>query len=130
MSDENNPDDWFVLAQNRLQIADDSYSIRGATLGCVELLHEAVERYLKGWLIAHEWPLQRTHNLRVLMEEAEQRDTSFEQFLDFADELTQKFFAQHYPGSDLEDVLTDYDVLREQATALITLIQEGSDDTV
>ena len=122
IADENNPQDWFLLAQNRLQIADDSYSIRGASFGCVELLHEAVERYLKGWLIAHGWALQRTHNLRILMEEAEARDSAFASYLDFADELTQKFFAQHYPGSDLEDVLTDYDLLREQATTLIALV--------
>ena len=125
MADENNPDDWFLLAENRLQIADDSYSIRGATFGCVELLHEAVERYLKGWLIAHGWPLQRTHNLRVLMEESEAYDAAFGQFFDFADALTQKFFAQHYPGSDLEDVLTDYDELREQTILLIDLIRRG-----
>ena len=46
------PDDWFLLARDKLAAADDVFAARGATYTGVELLHEAVERFLKGYLIA------------------------------------------------------------------------------
>jgi HEPN domain-containing protein len=64
----------------------------------VELLQETVERYLKGWLIARGWSLDRTHDLRKLISVAMTIDPAFNRFKSFADELTDDFFAQHYPG--------------------------------
>ncbi|MCX6917228.1 MAG: hypothetical protein NT167_30020, partial [Verrucomicrobia bacterium] len=55
--------DWFLLGRERLEAAD---AVRGACGVCnsaVELLQEAIERYLKGYLVATGWPLQRIHNL-------------------------------------------------------------------
>jgi hypothetical protein len=45
-----------------------------------------------------------------------------EQYALLADTLTQQFWAQHYPGGDLEDVGSDYEVLRQQAGEMIVLI--------
>src|ERR1019366_4440434 len=66
-SSETDPADWFFSAADRLRVADWAWERDGLTLTGVELLQEAVERYLKGWLIARGWSLDRTHDLRKLI---------------------------------------------------------------
>jgi len=119
---EGNPQDWYLLAADRLRVADSARQHEGITYAGIELLQEAVERYLKGYLIGKGWSLERTHDLRKLIEEASQYDGNFQQFVNLAEILTEQFWAQHYPGDDLEDVGSDYDDLRTQAGALIELI--------
>ena len=119
---EGNPHDWFRLAADRLRVADSAREHEGITYSGIELLQEAVECYLKGYLIAQGWRLERTHDLRKLVDEACKHDSTFAKFTDMAQSLTEQFWAQHYPGDDLDDVGTDYDELRQQAGELIALI--------
>jgi HEPN domain-containing protein len=86
------------------------------------LLQESVERYLKGYLIGTGWSLQKLHNLSTLLDFAVQREPRFKQFADLCETLTTQFWAQHYPGGDLTDVGADYDALRQDVEALITMI--------
>jgi len=72
--------------------------------------------------VSRSWRLERTHDLRKLIEEACQFDPAFNKFTDLANSLTEQFWAQHYPGDDLADVGSDYDDLRRQAGDLIQLI--------
>lgn len=48
-TDEKNPQDWLFLARERLQAADALFQSLGITYSGVELLQEAVERYLCCW---------------------------------------------------------------------------------
>ena len=43
--------------------------------------------------------------------------------MDLAEDLTQQFFAQHYPGSDLSDVGANHAELRTRISDLIQLIE-------
>jgi len=67
---ETNPNHWFLLAKERLDAADALYEVRGACYSAVELLQEAVERYLKGFMVAKGWPLRKIHNLSTLLDAA------------------------------------------------------------
>lgn len=96
-TDETNPQDWFLLGRERLQAADAVRAAHGACNSAVELLQEAVERYLKGFLIGSGGPLQRIHNLSALLDAAIQRDARFKSFADLCEGLTVQFWAQHYP---------------------------------
>ena len=120
---EDNPDDWFMLANERLRGTDALFKSEGVTLLGIEALHEAVERFLKGFLVARGHKLQRTHNLSALLDQAILHNTAFKRFADLADGLTDQFWAQHYPGGDLTGVGTDYPLLRSQAEELIALIE-------
>jgi len=119
---ESNPHDWFLLAADRLRVTDSTRQHEGITYAGVELLQGAAERYLKGYLVSKGWRLERTHDLRKLIEEACQFNPTFRKFSGLADSLTEQSWAQHYPGDDLEDVGSDYDVLREQLDHLIAAI--------
>lgn len=122
-SSDKDPADWFYSAADRLKIADLAWANEGLTQSGIELLQEAVERYLKGYLAANGQPLKRTHDLDVLLIESVKFDAKFNQFRGLADELTRDFFAQHYPGGDWTDVGRNYQSLRSQSEALIELVR-------
>ncbi len=122
-TEEDNPQHWFFLAEERLRSADVLYAGAGMTYAVTELLQEALERYLKGFLISKGWVLQRVHDLAFLNDEAKKFDRRFEKFNDFCERLTEQFWAQHYPGGDLSTVGSDYEALRRQAGELVAFIQ-------
>lgn len=121
-TDETNPAHWFLFGAERLRAADALFPSLGATPSVVELLQESVERYLKGYLIAVGWPLQKVHNLAILLDHAVRFDARFDAFSDLCEELTSQFWNQHYPGADFTDVGSDYEKLRQQAGEMIALI--------
>lgn len=124
-SDENDPADWFYLAADRLRAADVVWSAEGLTASGVELLQEAVERYLKGFLIAKGWRLAKIHDLVTLAAQAATYDPRFDSYRAFAQELTDDFFAQHYPGADWQLIGQNYEDLRRQAGEIVSLIKES-----
>ena len=122
---EKNPADWFEFGAERLSAADILWEHEGLTAPGIEILQESVERYLKGYLIANGWTLVKTHDLGRLLKEAVNFDKAFEKFKTLAQELTEDFFAQHYPGEDLTDVGQNYENLRRQTGELVELIQKS-----
>jgi HEPN domain-containing protein len=122
-TDETNPQDWLVAGKTRLQSADRLHVVEGSSPSVIELLQEAVERYLKAYLISKNWLLVRTHDLNRLLAEAVKFDPRFASFADFAQSLTEQFWEQHYPGGDLSEVGADYPELRQQAGELVALIR-------
>ena len=91
----------------------------------IELLQEAAERFLKGYLIARGWKLRRIHDLGALVAEAVALDARFAVFGDFADSLTDQFWAQHYPGGDLTEIGHDYPALRRSMGEMVNLIESA-----
>lgn len=61
------------------------------------LIQQAVERYLKGYLIYRGWELQKTHDLRALIDDACDYDPSFAEFLELARVLTGAYLQERYP---------------------------------
>lgn len=122
-TDESNPEDWFLQAQERLESADALVESRGVCLSAVELLQESVERYLKGYLVSKGWKLERIHDLNRLLDLSLEHCRGFCRFIPLAQSLTEQFSAQNYPGDDLSEVGFDYPELREQAGKLINLIE-------
>jgi HEPN domain-containing protein len=123
-TDEKNPDDWMFLARERLQSADALFQALGPTYSGVELLQEAVERFLKAYLINQGWELQKIHNLSTLLDYAVVFGECFKAHADLCENLTVQFWAQHYPGDDLSEVGIDYSELRRKAGDLIDLIEK------
>lgn len=124
---ETNPGDWYAAARERLQASDLVFADFGPNATCIELLHEAAERYMKGWLVAQGWTLIRTHNLTLLLAEMVSRDASFSAFLATATDLTDQFFLQLYPGNDVSTVGQNYDQLRAGLEQLRTMIGRSSE---
>ncbi len=123
---EANSSHWFLLGQERKESADALFAARGACFSAVELLQESVERYPKGYLIARGWKLERIHDLNRLLDLAGGHDPRLRAFAPLAQSLTEQYWAQHYPGDELEDVGADYEILTESADELIKCIMAGT----
>ena len=121
-TEETNPAHWLMFGAERLRAADALFAALGITPSVVELLQESVERNLKGYLIAQAWPLQKIHNLAILLDHAVLFDARFDAFSDLCEELTSQFWSQHYPGADFTGVGSNYRDLRRQAGELVALI--------
>lgn len=125
MTDPQNPADWLILARDRLEKADAIFERFGASWTGIELLHEAVERFLKAYLVHKGWTLIKTHDLSRLLVEACHFNGDFEAYAEMARSLTEQFWEQHYPGGDLDEVGQDYSTLRESTGQMIALIDRG-----
>jgi HEPN domain-containing protein len=124
-TNEQDPTDWFEFAAERIGAADILHLHDGFMATGIEALQEGVERYLKGYLIAKGWRLVKTHDLAWLIRAAKNFDPAFWSFAAFAEELTEDFFAQHYPGEDTTLLGQNYDKLRERTGELIALIKRN-----
>ena len=51
-------------------------------------IYQAVEKYIKGFLISHKWKFKKIHDLEVLITEIIIFDDSFQEYLDFGRKLT------------------------------------------
>lgn len=89
--------EWFLRGEHDLQSAKLLLQQGGPTDTIAVLLQQGAEKYLKGYLLAKGWRLQRTHDLEVLVSEAATHDKSFSQFLDFARIATAYYVEYRYP---------------------------------
>ncbi|MCX7825343.1 MAG: HEPN domain-containing protein [Verrucomicrobiae bacterium] len=59
--------------------------------------HQALERYLKWFLICRGWKLRKTHDLMELIEEAESHDSSLGSFAELCARVNGYFIEERYP---------------------------------
>lgn len=76
-------------AHNLFRLAD----LEGAGFN----IQQAIEKYLKGYLLAQGWKLRRIHNLETLLNEAIIYDLSFEEFRVACQKITQYYIEERYP---------------------------------
>lgn len=60
-------------------------------------IHQAVEKYLKGFLISKGWQLRKIHDLETLITEASGFSPALQKYLDFGRKLTAFYYEQRYP---------------------------------
>ena len=88
--------DWFLKAEQDLRRVEN-------LLGCEDWegasfhLQQAVEKYLKGYLLSKGWQLKRTHNLVDLLKDALCYDETLENFRTICDKITEYYTIDRYP---------------------------------
>jgi len=113
------PADWFRIGDRDLGRAQrllDDADYPGAGFN----LQQAVEKYLKGYLLAHGWKLRRVHDLDVLLNEAVRFEPSLEEFRDPCRKITQYYLEDRYPYIVVSE-LTEAE-LRESLSAAEDII--------
>ena len=68
------------------------------------LLHQAIEKYIKGYLIFNGWKLKKIHDLETLLTETMEFDKSFEKYLDFGRKLTAYYYEDRYPPGPIPEI--------------------------
>jgi HEPN domain-containing protein len=125
MTDVNLPAEWFAQGNLDIQAVEILLSQSGPLEIVAFHLQQAVEKYLKGFLLASGWSLRRIHDLEILLQEAIARDADFAAFLPSCQRITEYYIETRYPMGFSTPLLPDTleDDLRI-LYALIALIRE------
>lgn len=60
-------------------------------------LQQALEKYLKGFLIAHGWTLKKIHDLEALLDDAVRYDATLDHFRPLVQQVTGYYLLERYP---------------------------------
>jgi HEPN domain-containing protein len=115
--------DWLRIAQKDFARVEHLLSVEDAEAAGF-YLQQAVEKFLKAFLIASGWRLERVHDLEVLLNAAIAYDRSLEPFREVCQKITGFYFIERYPDVAGESLAED-DVRRamEQVRTLIETVK-------
>jgi len=101
------PADWLRVAEKDWKraerIVDEDPELAGFCL------QQAVEKFLKAYLLSQGWQLRRIHNLDALLDDAAAFDSSLEEFRDECQKITAFYFMERYPFT-MESGINEEDV--------------------
>lgn len=118
------PKDWFHKGE--LDIRRAEILLReNDTEGAAFHLQQAIEKYLKGYLISKGWKLKRIHDLEDLLDYAVDYNKDFEEFRDLCQEVTEYYFEERYPFLMASELSEDEIKLKiEKAREFILKLKE------
>jgi len=116
------PSEWFRKGQQDLQRVPRCLQEEDCEDAAFHL-QQALEKYLKGFLIAHGWRLQRTHNLSVLLDEAVKFTPTLEPYRSLCQEVSAFYVEERYPISTQGPSRAELEPLLQHAQQLIGLLR-------
>ncbi len=100
------PRDWFAIGDRELKRA--RYLIDGNDPeGAGFNIQQALEKYLKGYLLSKGWELRRIHNLETLLNEMIVHQPSLEEFREACQTITQYYVEERYPVAVSSELTED-----------------------
>ncbi len=85
-------------------------------------LQQALEKYLKGFLLSHGWELKRIHDLEALLDDAVKYKRDLESFRSLLQEVTGYYLVERYPGFEETPEKLEVKAAFQQAKRLIKLL--------
>lgn len=102
------PADWLRIAERDLRRVGQLLNEHDAELAGF-CLQQAVEKFLKAFLLSRGWQLRRIHNMEALLDDAITYDVSLEEFRSACQKITAFYFIERYPFV-IETGITEEDV--------------------
>ena len=90
------PQDWFRLAAKDFKRAEHLLNVDDPE-GAGYHLQQAVEKYLKGFLLSKGWKLKRIHDLEVLLNDALKYEKALEKYRSLCQKITGYYMIDRYP---------------------------------
>jgi len=90
------PQDWFRLAARDFKRAEHLLNVDDPE-GAGYHLQQAVEKYLKGFLLSKGWKLKRIHDLEVLLNDALKYEKALEKYRSLCQKITGYYMIDRYP---------------------------------
>ena len=117
--------EWFEFAERDLKSAQILMGQEGLEEVAATELQQAVEKFLKGYLIYRGWELEKTHDIEFLLIEAAKFDKRFEEYYRTG-RLLSGFYVKHrYPPLPRGDFTrAELESLYEKAVKLEELVRE------
>ena len=97
MPDSIIPGEWFAQGDLDVQAAEVLLAQSGPLAVVAFHLQQAIEKYLKGFLLSTGWSLRRIHDLEILLQQAIAHDTDFAPFLAACQRITEYYIEARYP---------------------------------
>lgn len=89
--------EWFEYAERDLESARILLTHKGLEDVVATHIQQAVEKYLKGYLIYRGWELIKTHDIEHLLNEAAGYDKAFEKYYRFGRTISAFYIQHRYP---------------------------------
>ncbi len=96
--------EWFERGRRDFETAKLILTQKGYYDEVLFLSHQAIEKYLKGYLIFHGWKLKKIHDIEMLLVEAAKYNESCKDFLDFGRKITAFYYESRYPPGPPSEV--------------------------
>lgn len=90
------PHDWFKKGKQDLKAAKSLLSSGDLEVASM-LIQQAIEKYLKGYLLSKGWKLRRIHDLEELLDEAILYNADSEKFRSLCQTATVYYTKERYP---------------------------------
>ncbi|MDP2939978.1 MAG: HEPN domain-containing protein [Candidatus Omnitrophota bacterium] len=117
--------EWFKRAEKDIEEAEFLFNNNRPLENVGLFIQQAVEKYLKGFLIYHGWELRKIHDLISLLGDVIEIDKEFEKFSDALQVITKYYLDSRYPlGYSLEYTKEDIRESITSAKAIISLIKK------
>ena len=88
--------DWFRKGEIDLRAAETLLNAQNLEAGSFHI-QQAIEKYLKGYLVGKGWHLKRTHDLIDLLNEVIFYESGLESFRDLCMKATEFYIEDRYP---------------------------------
>ncbi len=92
--------EWFEKGKHDLEGAQILFESGHYTDTTAILIQQAVEKYLKGFLIRYGWKLEKIHDLVRLLTEAAKYKPELAKFEEDCRRITEYYFESRYPGEN------------------------------
>jgi len=88
-------------------------------------IQQAIEKYLKGYLLSGGWTLERIHDLPTLLDEAVKHFPKLEAYRALCEEVTAFYFEACYPFPVVPPTREEVEMLLRRAWELACQIEEA-----
>ncbi len=106
--------EWFERARHDIETAQLLYDERGYTDSIAYHIQQAIEKYLKGYLVLHGKKPPKIHELDTLLNHIATFDDSFMDYLDLCEKASRYYIEDRYPPGppveyEYEEIKIDLD---------------------
>lgn len=90
------PNDWFAKGDSDLNAVETLLEVQNLDVAAFHI-QQAIEKYLKGYIILKGGKLRRVHELDDLLDEAISYNSTFEKFRPLCEIATEYYIEERYP---------------------------------
>jgi len=110
--------EWFERGRHDIETAQLIYVQRGHTDSIAYHIQQAIERFLKGYLVLHGKRPPWIHELDTLLHQAAALDPTLLVFIDVCEKASRYYFEDRYPPGpvvqyEYDEIKADLDKARE-----------------
>jgi HEPN domain-containing protein len=117
--------EWFEKGKHDIDGAKILFAEKHCTDTIAVLIQQAVEKYLKGFLLYYGWKLEKIHDLVRLLAEASRYRKDLLEFEEPCRRISEYYFESRYPGRMQEEyTVEEMEGSLEIAEQIIKRIEE------